>query len=391
MKASLFSLTKTATLIFTLVLIPLSVTFAQSPAVQEARQAAKEQIEKVIEQDEQAASVVKREPLNEQIKTVSSILSVMESEIVDVAGKLERATQAKDADLAQASSVLLLRVRLYEAHLGLLRNQITGEDVSEARLQSIVDALKVWQSEIYEPIMRQALDASLLEQGHDALATVTTRLERVYADVVALTKNSSSEGKQLLNHFDAASKQVQRAAKAYEQARALFNEQQEEFLSIEPSVDTGFSKEVTLTAGPEGDFLCLPYSMSSNRGCTPVFRLQTGEYYLLLTADGQPFQDLSSGVYRVTGPLTVLKNIVSPRGAQGVLIVIQANKKIVSLSEERPAVEGEEGVATVLDTLLQKKNAGTVRGFIETEIRAIASAYKTFFTMTKIAKSLVKK
>ena len=82
---------------------------------------------------------------------------------------------------------------------------------------------------------------------------------------------------------------------------------------------------------------------------------------------------------------------MSPRGAQGVLIVVQANKKIVSVSEEATGTEGKEGVATVLDTLLQKKNAGTVRGFIETEIKAIASAYKTFFTMTKIAKSLVKK
>lgn len=386
----LFSLSKKIGVALCVVFALSHVAYAQSPALQQARQAAKEQIERVTEDDEKEVASPAAESLDQQIKTVSSILSLMEREMSDVVDRLEKAAVANDTDLAQAASVLLLRMRLQAAHIELMRNQIAHERVSEIRLQSVVDALKLWRSEFYEPTMRQALDAGLLEQGYDALATVTGRLERVYADVVALTKSFPADSKQLLAHFDTASKHVQRAGKAYEQARVLFNEQQEIFLKTEPSADAGFVSEITLKAGPEGDFLCLPYNTSERRGCTPVFRMAGGEYYLLLTASGQPFNDLSSGVYSVTGPLTALKGIVAIEGASGALIVVQANKKIIS-APASDTKEEAEGVATVLDTLLQKKNAGTVRGFIETEIKAITSAYKTFFTMAKFAKTLTKK
>jgi hypothetical protein len=58
---------------------------------------------------------------------------------------------------------------------------------------------------------------------------------------------------------------------------------------------------------------------------------------------------------------------------------------------EKDKVSATDGLANVLDTVIQKKGVGTVRSFIEAEIKAITSVYKTLFTMAKTANALMKK
>jgi hypothetical protein len=283
-----------------------------------------------------------------------------------------------------------LRVRVNNAYIALVRSQLDSENLDEKSLGDLVSDLKDWRVEVYEPAMTQALNANLLNQGADALVTVKSRLDKVAMDVVKLQKTYGQEAKPLLAMLESAQMYAQRAQKAYDQAQSLFTKEYDLFISNVLPVESGFSEEMEFTNGEKGELICMPRLSGVNAGaCMPVFRFNDGSFYLLLKANGQEFSDLSSGVYKVSGPTAILKTSIDKNLPSGAIIVVQSNRKETSLEKDK--VSATDGLANVLDTVIQKKGVGTVRSFIEAEIKAITSVYKTLFTMAKTANALMKK
>ncbi len=371
-------------------LLSFQTAFAASPAVQQAREAAKQSIERADQ-----GSVFSPAEFKDRLAAAVSIVNLTSAEAKDAVSKLTL-LESGDPQFISSINALLLWVRGFEHYADLVSAQLARPSIGEEQLQQIAGSFKQLRENIYDPTMHQVFDALLLAQGQEIFATALHRLEKVGSDVSYLQGSNGVQANILLPHLEVARKQVERARIAYNSAYELFVDNQELLRDLLNAPEVSFMKSVTLTGGVDGDFTCIPQVFASAATkCLPVFKTQNGLYYLLITSDGKPLKYSAHDVYRVQGQLVFLDPIFRDETIAGTLFVDSLNLlKPADPTDDQSQPTSTAGIpsgASVLEAVLGKQPTKTVQFYVTAEVNAIKLAYNEFFLVIKLSKQLPKK
>ncbi len=368
--------------------LPFSIASAQSPKVQAARDAAQVQINKVVSTTTPAAVPI--EDFATRRATAISIVNLTVTEATDAATKLDPLQKSADPMLAQATGALTPLVRGYQAYAQLLQTQLKRPTLTDDQLSQIAGSLGEWRKEVYDPGMRQALDALLLSQGADVLATASHRFEKIKTDVLTLQRMFGSSANVLTPHLELAKKYIGAAADSFDAAHVIFSDNQDSFTLHGTAGLVGTLTPMTFSRGTDGDFTCILAPTDEDpRACAPAFKNNDGYYYSLVTAAGTPISAISLGeMYRVSGQVVMIKPTFAGDALIGTMFVQQINRAETP-AKPTSGLETSSIAANALESLLpEQTKKETVQTAIAAEVKAITKAYNEFFVMTKLAKTL---
>jgi len=371
--------------------LPYHYAGAQSPEVQMAR----EKVEKSFGKAEDAKlskQIMPAETIESRRKTLLSILDLTTAEIDDTLGekKLASLIIMEDVGISTVAEQLSARLVILRGYAELVRMQVVREDVDMNELKEIALGFKNWREDAYSPTVRQAFDALLVVQGGDVLKTTRGRLERVNADVKKLQAAVGAEANVLVSMLETARKNVSAATGYQDDARSLLITDQQSILFGMGKVKDGAPKQSSFSRGRDGDFMCLPGSNQRSSDCQVVFKMHSGAVYALRTLTGSPLSFSTGDISSVAGSLVIVQPSFPVDSLQGLLFVDVLNPAEIKKSAQ---IDFSDELASVSDSLevLVSTPTQTVQSLIKKEIDEINQAYKTFFSMSKLAKKLIAK
>lgn len=174
---------------------------AQSPKVQAARDALELQVQKPDAVEDTATRVA----------SLKTIIRLTQGEAQDAISKLNLLIGDDDLIISSAAEALLARANALEVHTELLNRQISQDKITDDQVSQIASSLKSWRQEVFEGVIKQSLDLTLIDQGGDVLLTAMRRLDKVGLDVSILQRNLGEPAKVLLPRMDLATKLLARA------------------------------------------------------------------------------------------------------------------------------------------------------------------------------------
>jgi len=371
--------------------LPFNSALAQSPSVQAARDAAQQQIDKVVA-PVAAPDAAPADDFASRLAAAVSIVDLTVTEATDAAAKLDPLTKSTDPALAQAASELLPLVRGYQAYAQLLQTQLRRPTLTDDQLSEIAGSLGQWRKKLYDPGMHQALDAILLAQGSDVLNTAQRRFEKVKADVITLQRSFGANANALAPHLDSAKRYIGNAQNSYDAAHGTFTSDQDAFSLTKTTGVVGTLSPATFSRGADGDFTCVLHPTAANpRACVPVFKTTVGYYYFLVNAAGIPLSSTSlSDVYRVSGQVITIKPIFDGDSLVGTMFVEQINRGESGQPKSNSLSDLQSASANILDSMLGKTPVKSVQESVADEISSIKSAYNEFVSMSRLARMLTK-
>lgn len=358
---------------------------AQSPDVQAARDAVKNQIEKVTPPSAKTVAVP-ADTLESRIAAARSITDLAIAETKDALSekKLAALALSPDSYLASVSKALIPRIRAYQAYAQLVRDQLSREGLSEDELKQIAASLIQWHESVYGPGMRQTLNLSLVDQGGDALRTANKRFERVLADVAVLQRLMGEEAQQLISMLESARDYLIDAQDFYEWARDLFIDDQKEFLKNESSKAPGALVKTTFERGDQGNFVCAP--KEGVKSCVLAFKNSDGKLYLLIDLASTINSKEIDDVYRVTGSAVSLAPAFERDLFIGALFVEHVNLAASSAEQNTISIDGTANLLSAMPTI--RTASPNVSTLIKGEIESIKKMYQQLLEMVTLAKKL---
>jgi hypothetical protein len=189
--------------------------------------------------------------------------------------------------------------------------------------------------------------------------------------------------------LESVRKNVASAASYHAAARTALLSDEEKFLKDKGLVTTGVPRPTTLHRGTAGDFVC---AVGSQKGsvCSLVYRLHNGALYDLQTTEGLPVVGVLGDISSVEGELVILTPLFPEDTIVGIFFVHAMNPAVSAREDDAtfPSME-----ASSIDSIGGGPTvaAQTVQSLIKKEIDEIGQAYKTFFSMSKLAKKLMTK
>jgi hypothetical protein len=355
---------------------------AQSPKIQAARDVVELQVQKTTVIEDPAS----------RIASLKAIIRLTQEEAQETVKKLSLLVGSDDLTISSAAEALLLRANALAIYAELLNRQIDQEGVTDEQVAQIASSLKTWRQEVFEGVIKQSMDLSLISQGGEVLLTAMRRLDKVGLDVSILQRNLGEPAKVLLPRMDLATKLLARAQSSYQKARTSFSEAQDEFVAANSGSE--FLKTKTFERSNNGDFItCLPKRIEkdSKKQCQAAFRTSEDNYYLLMNANGSaPLYSLF-GVYRVTGQAVLLSPAFETDRVIGAIFVSEINRSGSGVEDEslQSGTSSLSG-ANVLSTMLETARP-SVQALIKAEIADIKAAYNEFVAMINLTKQLLGK
>lgn len=302
---------------------------------------------------------------------LNKIFDLTLAEIKELAAKeiLIQAVGDSAADMAKLAKFHLQILKNHEAYINLLKRQAGNDSASLETLQIMAANFKDWRSETYEPETKEIFDFLLLLQARSVLATADNRLTLITADLKKLGLKTSKTDAQTLAQL------LVGAQKNLTGARASQEIGESELLKAQANNLSSLGSPVLLKQGVGGMFTCRPAEGFLSTPCTPVFRLASGNYYLLIPSAELSKTTSLKDLYQISGELLAITPTFTEYSIIGAIEVIAINQ----------AVDGP-----VIFPAADKKPAlpisDTFRKSIKDEFSKISQTYsKYFFAMSKLA------
>jgi hypothetical protein len=371
-------------------IVPGSSVYAQSTELKAALKAVARSVDEAADQLPKKDAEVKRESedaADARRTAIGSILDLTAAEIDDLLDdkKLQAVIDKSDISLSAAATELRTRLMMYRGYVGLVRAQLASGIRTAEEIKAIAAGLKEWREEVYEPVVRQAMNSVLVSQSAAVIETSNRRLDKVSLDVrkVQSTKGAASTATiaSLLSSFEAARGHIASAGKYHEAARTLLIKEHEELFKRAVNLASN-PRTVILARGSLGDFVCMPGTSPSRAASCPLaYKRSIGGFYELRTSDGE-------GIFRPASELAQIKGLafeLQPLFATDEIVGIVYVQSVNRVGEDifMPILRAENAdplSASASDAL---RETPTVSSLVRQSIEAVNRAYKEFFAMSK--------